>query len=284
MMKTVKEVSELTGISVRTLHYYDEIGLFKPTEVTEAGYRLYDDKAIDRLGQILVFKELDLPLSDIKDIMDNPNLDRNSILEKQRKMLCKKKQRIERIIDGIDRMMKGEKTMDFTVFSEKEMEDMAEDMFNGMTDKQKQFFIDQFGSFEEWKKQMIASASDEKVQKNWAKVVEWYGSKDAFKEDMKKEPLNSEIYASYQKRLDGIYEKLANLKGTDVNSFDVRKLMGEYDFVAKQLYQMDDVKKMHLDIAKEYMENPEFAKALDKKYGEGGTRFIGEAMEAFYNR
>ncbi len=58
-MKTVKEVSKLTGISVRTLHYYDEIGLFKPTEVKETGYRLYDDKAIDKLGQILVFRELD---------------------------------------------------------------------------------------------------------------------------------------------------------------------------------------------------------------------------------
>ena len=74
-MKTVKEVSEFTGISVRTLHYYDEIGLFKPTEVNDAGYRLYDDKAIDKLGQILVFKELDLPLADIKLIMDNPDLD-----------------------------------------------------------------------------------------------------------------------------------------------------------------------------------------------------------------
>ena len=90
-MKTVKEVSELTGISVRTLHYYDEIGLFKPTEVTEAGYRLYDDKAIEKLGQILVFRELDLPLADIKLIMDNPDLDRNSVLAKQREMLCLKK-------------------------------------------------------------------------------------------------------------------------------------------------------------------------------------------------
>ena len=97
-MKTVKEVSELTGISVRTLHYYDEIGLFRPTEVTEAGYRLYDDKAIEKLEQILVFRELDLPLSDIKLIMDNPDLDRSIILAKQREMLCLKKKRFERII------------------------------------------------------------------------------------------------------------------------------------------------------------------------------------------
>ena len=61
-MRTVKEVSELTGISVRTLHYYDEIGLFEPTVVSEAGYRLYDDKALERLQQILFFREFDMPL------------------------------------------------------------------------------------------------------------------------------------------------------------------------------------------------------------------------------
>ena len=103
-MKTVKEVSELTGISVRTLHYYDEIGLFKPTEVTEAGYRLYDDKAIEKLGQILVFRELELPLADIKLIMDNPDLYRSSVLAKQREMLCLKKQRLERIIANLYRL------------------------------------------------------------------------------------------------------------------------------------------------------------------------------------
>ena len=67
-MRTVKEVSELTGISVRTLHYYDEIGLFVPTVVSEAGYRLYDDKALERLQQILFFREFDMPLKEIKKI------------------------------------------------------------------------------------------------------------------------------------------------------------------------------------------------------------------------
>lgn len=65
-MRTVKQVSELTGISIRTLHYYDEIGLFKPSEVTESGYRLYDDNALQTLQQILFFRELDFPLEDIK--------------------------------------------------------------------------------------------------------------------------------------------------------------------------------------------------------------------------
>ena len=119
-MKTVKEVSELTGISVRTLHYYDEIGLLKPTQVNDAGYRLYDDKAIDKLGQILVFRELDLSLADIRLIMDDPDLDRNSVLARQRDLLILKKQRLERIIASLDNMLKGDHDMDFTVFDETE--------------------------------------------------------------------------------------------------------------------------------------------------------------------
>ena len=76
-MRTVKEISDLTGISVRTLHYYDEIGLLKPTEKSEARYRLYDDKALETLQQILFFREFDIPLKEIKTIMENPALDRS---------------------------------------------------------------------------------------------------------------------------------------------------------------------------------------------------------------
>lgn len=281
-MKTVKEVSGLTGISVRTLHYYDEIGLLKPTKVNDAGYRLYDDKAIDKLGQILVFKELDLPLADIKLIMDNPDLDSSSVLAKQRKMLCLKKQRIERIIAGIDEMLKGD-NMDFTVFDETELQVMFKDMLENMNDSQKQIFIDRYGSVEEWEKHMIESASDEKTQQNYAKMVEWYGSKDAVKETVKSAP-RSEVFSSYQKRMDEIQKKIADKKGTDVNSFEVRQLIGEYDFVAKQLYQIKDPKALLLDIAKGHQESEELAKGIDSVYGEGAAKYIGEAIEAFYNR
>lgn len=281
-MKTVKEVSELTGISVRTLHYYDEIGLFKPTEVNEAGYRLYDDKAIDKLGQILVFKELDIPLADIKLIMENPNLDSSIVLAKQRKMLCLKKQRIERIIAGIDEMLKGD-NMNFKVFDEAEMQDMFNDMLENLSESQQQIFIDQYGTVEDWKKHLIESASDEKAQKNYAKIVEWYGSKDAVKESMKNAP-KSDVFASYQKRMGDIQQRIADKKGTDVNSFEVRQLVGEYDFVAKQLYQLEDSKLFLLDMAKGYQENEELAKGIDSVYGSGAAKYIGEAIEAFYIR
>ena len=282
-MKTVKEVSQLTGISVRTLHYYDEIGLFKPTEVTEAGYRLYDDKAIDKLGQILVFRELDLPLADIKLIMDNPDLDHNSVLAKQREMLLLKKQRLERIIANLDGMLRGDHEMNFTVFDEAELQAMFSDMLQNMNESQKQIFIDHYGSIEAWKQHMIEGAFDEKIQKNYAKVVEWYGSKDAVKESLKNPP-KSEVFAAYQKRIGDIQKKLADMRGADVNSFAVRQLIGEYDFVAKQLYQVKDAKPLLMDIAREYRENEDLAKGMDSVYGSGSAKYMGDAIEAFYTR
>ena len=111
-MRTVKEISDLTGISVRTLHYYDEIGLLKPTEKSDAGYRLYDDKALETLQQILFFREFDISLKEIKAVLDNPALERNQILQVQRKMLVTKKERMERLIASIDDILKGENKMD----------------------------------------------------------------------------------------------------------------------------------------------------------------------------
>ena len=107
-MRTVKEISELTGISVRTLHYYDEIGLLKPTQKSDAGYRLYDDRALEILQQILFFREFDIPLKEIKAVLENPALERNQILQMQRKMLVAKKERMEHLIASIDDILKGE--------------------------------------------------------------------------------------------------------------------------------------------------------------------------------
>lgn len=89
-MKTVKEVSCLTGVSVRTLHHYDAIGLLKPTRVTDAGYRLYDDTALERMYLILLFREIGFPLKDIQGILDAPDFDRNRVIEQQIALLQKK--------------------------------------------------------------------------------------------------------------------------------------------------------------------------------------------------
>ena len=97
-MMTVNEVSKLTGVSIRTLQYYDTIGLLPPAGYTEAGYRLYDDAAMERLQQILLFRELELPLKEIKRILDSPHFDRNRALEQQIELLTMKKEHLENLI------------------------------------------------------------------------------------------------------------------------------------------------------------------------------------------
>lgn len=282
-MMTVKEIAELTGISARTLHYYDEIGLFVPTSKSEAGYRLYDDKALETLQQILFFREFDIPLKEIKAVMENPDLDRNQILQMQRKMLMVKKERIERLIASIDDILKGDNRMDFTVFDETEIHTMYDSLVEQMNDEQKKIFIEHYGSLESFKEHFLKNAATEKVQKSFAKIVEWYGSKESALEATKTS-LGSEVMTAYQKRIGNIQKKLASKIGMDVNSFEVRELIGEYDFVAKQLYQMDDVTKLMLEIAKVYRSDSEAKAGVDSVYGIGFASYMGEAIEAFYNR
>lgn len=282
-MRTVKEISEITGISVRTLHYYDEIGLLKPTEKSEAGYRLYDDKALETLQQILFFREFGIPLKEIKNVMDNPAFDRNQILRMQREMLAAKKDRLERLIASIDDILKGDNKMDFSVFSEDDISTLYDDMVKNMNDEQREIFISHYGSMEDFERNFKKSAASESAQRNFAKLVEWYGSKEAVMESTKRSK-GSEIFTSYQKRLGDIQKKLADKRGTDVNSFEIRELVGEYDFVSKQLYQMKDVRQLMMELADGYMENKELREGVDSVYGEGSAVYIGEAIMAFYKR
>ena len=90
-MKTVHEVEALTGVSVRTLRYYDQIGLLKPSALSAAGYRLYDDDALDRLQQILLYRELQFPLKDVARMLDSPAYDRSRALGHQAQLLTLKK-------------------------------------------------------------------------------------------------------------------------------------------------------------------------------------------------
>lgn len=125
-MRTVNEVSKLTGVSVRTLHHYDAIGLLKPTTVSEAGYRLYDDMALERLQQILFFRELEFPLKEIKAILESPNFDRGKALEQQITLLTLKKEHLEKLIDlACEIKTIGVNRMDFTVFDASKIKEYA---------------------------------------------------------------------------------------------------------------------------------------------------------------
>ncbi len=125
-MMTVNEVSKLSGVSIRTLQYYDTIGLLKATEHTEAGYRLYDDAALERLQQILLFRELEFPLKDIRRILSAPDFDREKALTQQIDLLTMKKEHLENLLEFAREIKKkGVRNMDFQAFDKKTMEEYA---------------------------------------------------------------------------------------------------------------------------------------------------------------
>ena len=109
MKMQIKEFAELTGVSVRTLHYYDEIGLLKPSEVdAQNGYRFYDEESLERMREILFYRELDFSLKTIAEILSSPDYDKQQALSRQRKLLLSKKERLEQLIAAIDSVEKGE--------------------------------------------------------------------------------------------------------------------------------------------------------------------------------
>lgn len=125
-MMTVNQVSKLTGVSIRTLQYYDKIGLLHPAGYSQAGYRLYDDTTLETLQQILLFRELEFPLKDIKEIIESPHFDRNKALEQQIALLTLKKEHLENLIDlarGIKTI--GVKNMDFSAFDTQKIDEYA---------------------------------------------------------------------------------------------------------------------------------------------------------------
>lgn len=280
-MRTVKEVSEITGISVRTLHWYDEIGLLAPTATSEAGYRLYDDGALETLHQILFFREFDMPLREIKSIMENPCFDREALLRSQKKILEQKKVRLERLIAGIDDILKGENKMDFEIFSEADIRQLYQNMTDNMSGAQKQVLAERYGSMEAFEEHFMENAKSPQAQENYAKVVEWYGGKDAAIE-ASEHPLSREIMEAYSKRLETVMEKLSEKRGEEVSSFAVRELIGEYDFVSKQLYRMKDVSVLVQELAERYRTDERMQKILDRQYGNGTAAFFADAVEAFY--
>lgn len=121
-MKTVKEISQLSGVSVRTLHYYDEIDLLKPTVVADNGYRYYDNQAIVRLQEILLYRELDFPLKKIKEIVEHPGYDKKQALRDQIQLLELKRNRLDTIIKHAKALQMEEEEMSFEAYDQQTIE------------------------------------------------------------------------------------------------------------------------------------------------------------------
>ena len=213
-------------------------------------------------------------------MMENPVLDRIKILQMQRKMLMAKIERMERLVAGIDDILKGENKMDFAIFNKTEMEEMFQAMTDHMPEDMKQIAVDEFGGMENWKEHYLKTISDEKMQKNYQKMLQWYGGKENYLHSVKN-PVSKEVVESYRKRMDIILEKLAGKQGCSPDAFEVKELIGEYGFVLRQLCQMKEEKGMMLALAQTYG-HEQVKAATDEKYGSGTAEFFRQAIETFY--
>ena len=188
-MMTVAQMSKRTGVSVRTLHHYDQIGLLKPTDVTDAGYRLYDDTALDKLYMILVYRELGLSLHEIGSILDAPDYDRNWVLEHQIKLMQERVEKLQNRISFARGMLTlGVKYMDFEDFDPKKIDEYSQQakVLYGKTDAYKEFQQKQKGRSKEQEKDLGAQVMglfeklgkmrpcppDSEEAQNWAKELQ----------------------------------------------------------------------------------------------------------------
>lgn len=277
-MRTVKDVSEITGVSIRTLRYYDEIGLLKPTELTEAGYRLYDNKALEKLQEIMFFRELEIPLIDIKKIMDNPNYDKERALLAQKSLLEQKRNRLNGIIELITDVMKGVNTMSFGVFNNEEAQKMVNHTLSCMSKKSLDEQVQKYGSMEKYKEYLISGFANERAT---ADLLKWYGSKEKVMEAVMQSTGSVEEIKQGQDENAKIYKQFMAAKeagNMDMAHSAVEMLAENY----KTMFMLDNARNILIDLAKEYSSNEKLAEVTDKQYGAGCADYIANAIKIYY--
>lgn len=288
-MRTVKQVSDMTGISVRTLHYYDEIGLLSPSEITEAGYRLYDDKALQTLQQILFFKELDFPLKEVKEIMENPRFNRRDALKDHKKLLVIKRNRLNDLINLVDKTLEGADTVSFKEFDMSEYFHALETYKKEHADEVVKYWgsVDKFTEFIE-----NAKTKEESIAKM---AIKQFGSIEKYTEAMKSNLGNMDSIMEgfdtirndldyYMNRSEEVMQHLTSDLGKSPSSDEIQQIIEEMDAITKetnQLTKMDMGENYWGLMSDLYLSNTNYINAIDKKYGNGAAKFIGEALKYY---
>lgn len=238
----INEVAKLTGLTVRTLHYYDEIGLLKPSSVSESRYRNYDEECLEILQQILFFRELDFPLNEIKEIMKNPNYNKIEALKKHKELLVQKRKRLDKIINLVDTTIKGDKNMSFKEFDTTEFDNIKDKYASEV--KERWGNTEAYANFKEKTKDL--DANDWKmINGEGAAILKEFG------ENRKMSP-NSEIAQSLVEKWQAYIDK------------NFYKCSKEILSCLGQMYAGDE----------------RFAKNIDKN-GEGTARFMAEAIAIY---
>lgn len=290
-MRTTSQVAKLTGVSVRTLQYYDEIGLLSPSKVTSSGYRLYDDEALENLQQILFFRELGFKLKEIKEILQKPDFDKTEAYRKQKNLLCLKRRRIDRLIALLEKLEKGEPCMSFEEFDLSEYIEALEDFKINQSD----VVIKHWGSTEAFDK-FIERIKDHESQ--GAKLaVRQYGSikkyteamkfnLDHFSELMEKGEAMKEHAEEEIKKSDDLYFALTADMTRDFSSREIQNIVHEIVETARCSYRewaMSDMPDGTWDFLIEgYLTHNQIITSTDEKFGSGASQYIGKAFQYYF--
>ncbi len=240
----IREFAQLTGVSVRTLHYYDEIGLLKPSFIEEHNsYRFYDEHSLSRMQEILFFRELDFPLKDIVDILSSPDYDKMAALAGQKHLLTLRKERIERLISALDSAMKGE-TITMTAFDNSE-------------------FLE--------KRSQYAKEAKEK-----------WGDTAAYKESAEKtKGYSKEKWSELTSDMEDIMAEFAlcNQNGTAPDSEEAQVLVRKWqDFITANYYTCTD--EILAGLGEMYISDEKFRTNIDS-HGNGTAAFMYEAIKYY---
>ncbi|WP_079509243.1 MerR family transcriptional regulator [Mesobacillus jeotgali] len=247
-MFRVKEVANLTGVSVKTMHHYDKIGLLKPEDVTNAGYRLYSDRDLERMQQILFFREMDFSLQEIKDILDRPDFNRKESLKKHKELLLKKKKRLDEIIRTVEKTIKS-------IEGGYQMEE--KDMFKGFDMKE---ILEHQKRYSEEAKARYGKEAVEKTEK---KIADY----------------TSEDWGNIQGKTEEIYQRLINGMQDGPGDQAVQQAVADWRQLITDHYY-DCTIEVFRGLGNLYVEDPRFTKNIDK-YQQGLAAFFKKAIHHY---
>lgn len=282
-MKSISQVAKLTGVSVRTLQYYDEIGLLKPSKLTSSGYRLYNDEALQTLQQILFFKELGFHLKEISEILRKPDFDKIAAFKKQKDMFLLKRNRIDRLIQLLDRLEKGEQYMSFKEFDLSDYVNALED-FKSINASE---IVKHWGSVENFDMLIQKIKDDEDEVAKLA--IKQFGSTEKYTEAMKynldhfselmEKQLSDMPKSAYQ--IDDLYRQLVSDTKKALCSDEIQCIVQKIVSLMLENTSVDLLGKNYWDTIIETYSNDYIKTITDTKYGAGASDYIVKAFRYY---
>ncbi len=242
MKLKIQEAARLTGVSAKTLRYYDQIGLLRPSELSPAGYRLYGQAELSRLREILLLRELDFPLKDIAALLDIPERDKQAAFLRQKELLKRKRRRLDGVIALVDTLLKGETAMNFEPFCSKEYE------------------------------QAKAQYAQE--------VKERWGSTEAYKESQRREQARTEQQNEAALReMNALLDRFGALADASPEDPRVQALVGEWQAcISKWYYPCTN--EILAGLGQMYLGDSRFRENIDS-HGPGAARLMSNAIEIY---